>query len=137
MNSQKSMITQKIIINASISEVYEAYTNSKKQSAFTGSKASGEPRVGSKFSAWDGYIQGKYIDLEKNSKVVQEWITTDWPKNFPASRLELIFKDLGDKTEISMIHSDVPAEMEDELRQGWIDFYWDPLKDYFENMKSE
>lgn len=137
MSSRKSIITQKIIINAPSSEVYEAYTNPKKQSAFTGSKASGKPKVGSTFSAWDGYIQGKYIALEKNSRVVQEWITTDWPKNFPTSRLELIFKDLGDKTEINMVHSDVPSEMEDELRQGWIDFYWEPLKNYFENTKSE
>ena len=31
-----------------------------------------------------------------------------------------------------MVHSDIPANQEADLRQGWIDFYWKPLKDYFE-----
>jgi hypothetical protein len=34
-------------------------------------------------------------------------------------------------TEISMIHSEVPAEQADDIEQGWIDFYWEPLKEYF------
>jgi uncharacterized protein YndB with AHSA1/START domain len=96
-----------------------------------GSKATGKPVVGSKFTAWDGYIRGKNLELEKEKRIVQEWVTTDWPKNFPPSRLELNFKDLGGITEITMVHSDVPAVQEDELKQGWKDFYWEPLKDYF------
>jgi activator of HSP90 ATPase len=87
--------------------------------------------VGGKFTAWDGYIQGKNLELEKGKRIVQEWVTTDWPKNFPPSRLELNFMDLGGKTEITMVHLDVPAVQEDELKQGWKDFYWEPLKDYF------
>jgi len=128
---QKSTITQKIIIKATPTEVYDAFIDPKKHSEFTGSKATGKPVVGSKFTAWDGYIQGKNLELEKGKRIVQEWVTTDWPKNFPPSRLELNFKDLGGKTEITMVHLDVPAVQEDELKQGWKDFYWEPLKDYF------
>jgi activator of HSP90 ATPase len=128
---QKSTITQKIIIKATPTEVYDAFIDPKKHSEFTGSKATGKPVVGGKFTAWDGYIQGKNLELEKGKRIVQEWVTTDWPKNFPPSRLELNFMDLGGKTEITMVHLDVPAVQEDELKQGWKDFYWEPLKDYF------
>ena len=34
-----------------------------------------------------------------------------------------------------MVHSEVPAEQEEELTQGWIDYYWEPLKNYFEKRK--
>jgi len=30
-----------------------------------------------------------------------------------------------------MIHAIVPAEQADAYRQGWIDFYWEPLDTYF------
>ena len=39
--------------------------------------------------------------------------------------------------EITMHHSDVPAEQAEEYRQGWIDNYWKPLKEYFEKQKGK
>jgi len=30
-----------------------------------------------------------------------------------------------------MIHSGVPKEKAEDLKNGWIDFYWNPLEDYF------
>ena len=128
---KKSKIIDRIIIPATSKEVYDAFIDPKKHSKFTGSKATGKPNVGSNFSAWDGYITGKYLELEEGKKIIQNWITTDWPQDFPPSILELTFRDLGNKTEIKMVHSDIPVIQEAELRQGWIDFYWKPLKDYF------
>ena len=133
---KKSKIIDRIIIPATSKEVYDAFIDPKKHSKFTGSKATGKPNVGSTFSAWDGYITGKYVELEEGKKIIQNWITTDWPQDFPTSRLELTFKDLGNKTEIKMVHSDIPVNQEADLRQGWIDFYWKPLKDYFEKTKN-
>jgi hypothetical protein len=43
----------------------------------------------------------------------------------------LTLKKVKDGTEISMVHSDVPAEQAADIEQGWIDFYWKPLKEYF------
>ena len=136
MPIKKSKIIDSIIIPATSQEVYNAFIDPKKHSEFTGSKATGKPNVGSTFSAWDGYITGKYVELEEGKKIIQNWITTDWPQDFPTSRLELTFKDLGNKTEIKMVHSDIPVNQEADLRQGWIDFYWKPLKDYFEKTKN-
>jgi len=132
MSIKKSKIIDRIIIPATSQEVYDAFIDPKKHSEFTGSKATGKPNIGNNFSAWDGYIKGKYLELEEGKKIVQNWITTDWPQDFPPSKLELTFKDLGNKTEIKMVHSDIPANQKADLRQGWIDFYWKPLKDYFE-----
>jgi activator of HSP90 ATPase len=75
---------------------------------------------------------GKNLELEIGKKIVQEWITTEWPENFPPSKLELTFKKVDNKTKLTMIHSDIPIDQEEDLKQGWIDYYWKPLKKYFE-----
>jgi activator of HSP90 ATPase len=124
-------IKQKVVVSATPDEVYDAFVDAEKHSAFTGSKATCDPRVGGEFTAWDGYISGKNLELEKGKRIVQEWRTTEWPENYPPSRLELTFKKVKQGTEISMIHSEVPAEQADDIAQGWIDFYWEPLKEYF------
>jgi len=124
-------IKQKVIIPATPVEVYEAFMDPKKHSKFTGSKATCDPKVGGTFTAWDGYISGKNLELEKGKRIVQEWISTDFPEGHAPSRLELTFKKVKGGTEISMVHSDVPAEQASDIAQGWIDFYWEPLKKYF------
>ena len=130
---KKSTIIQRVIVKASPNEVYDAFMDPKKHTEFTGSKAIGKSTIGSKFTAWDGYIQAKNLELEKGKRILQEWVTSEWSRNFPPSKLELTFTDLDGKTEITMVHSNVPASQESDLRQGWDDFYWKPLKAYFEN----
>ena len=67
-------ITQKILIpKVSPKQVYEAYVDPKIHSEFTGSEATGKPVVGGKFTAWDEYISGKFLELEEGKRVVQEW----------------------------------------------------------------
>jgi activator of HSP90 ATPase len=124
-------IKQKVVIPATPEQVYEAFVDAKKHSAFTGSKATCNPKVGGKFTAWDGYISGKNVELEKGKKIVQEWITTDWPQGYLPSRLELTFKRIKSGTEILMVQSNVPEEQANELAEGWNEFYWRPLKEYF------
>jgi activator of HSP90 ATPase len=135
MRIKTTTIMQRVIVLAMPEEVYDAYMNAKKHAAFTGSKATNNPVVGGAFTAWDGYISGKNLELEKGKRIVQEWVTTDWPEGYPPSKLELTFRGVNGKTEITMVHFDIPAGQENDLRQGWIDFYWEPLKNYFKKRK--
>ena len=109
--------------------------DAKKHSAFTGAKATSNAKVGGEFSAWDGYITGKNLELEKGKRIVQEWVTSEWPEGYGPSRLEFTFCKVKGGTEITMRHSDIPAEQADEYKQGWIDNYWEPLKTYFTKHK--
>lgn len=131
MTKPTKMITQKQLIQAKPKQVYEALIDPKKHAEFTGSKATCNPRVGGEFTAWDGYIFGKNIKLKPGRTIVQEWKTTEWPTGYPPSNVEFTFKEVKDGTELTMVHSKVPAEQADSYRQGWIDFYWKPLKGYF------
>lgn len=126
------VIRQTVVIDASPEEVYEAYVDPVKHADFTGSPAKGTPKVGGKFTAWDGYISGKYVKLEKGKRIVHEWKTTEWPHGYPVSVVELTFKPKGKKTELTMVHSKAPAEQADDYAEGWMEWYWEPLKKHFQ-----
>jgi activator of HSP90 ATPase len=124
-------IQQTIFLNAKPEEVYTALLDAEKHSEFTGSPASTSARVGAEFQAWDGYISGKNLELVKNKKIVQEWETTEWPSGYPRSRLELILTAKKGGTELTMIHSRVPAGQTEKYESGWRSSYWQPLEEYF------
>jgi len=124
-------IRQKLYIPAKPSEVYHAYTDAAEHSAFTGSKATFKAKMGGKFTAWDGYIAGRNLQLEKGKRIVQEWVTAEWPAGFAPSTVELLLKKKDDGTELTMIHSNVPRQQAGSYREGWIEYYWKPLKEYF------
>jgi activator of HSP90 ATPase len=117
-------------------EVYDALVDPRKHTEFTGSKATGQAKVGAKFTAWDGYITGKHLVLEPGKRLVQEWSTSEWPAGSGPSHLEWTFVPKGDGTQVTMVHSEVPADQAESYRQGWIDYYWDPLKQYFEDLQE-
>lgn len=78
---EKKTIRQKVVVSATPIEVYQAFMDAKKHSAFTGSKATCDAKVGGKFTASDGYISGKNLELEEGKRIVQEWVTTEWHIN--------------------------------------------------------
>jgi len=124
-------IKQKEFIRAKPVEIYDAFLNDQKHTAFTGAKATCDRRVGGKFTAWDGYISGKNVKLENGRRIIQEWKTSEWPQGYPPSIIEFTFKQRGEGTEVKMVQSHVPATQASSYKQGWRDYYWAPLKKYF------
>lgn len=124
-------IEQERIIGAKPVQVYDAWVNPKKHAEFTGAAATGKAEIGGEFSAWDGYITGTYVELIRARKIVQQWKTTEWPQGYPPSRLEVTFVEHAEGTEVKLTHSEVPASQVEAYRQGWVDYYWEPLREYF------
>ncbi len=124
-------LVQHVFIKGTPAEVYQALTDPAAHGAFTGTVATGEPIVGGTYTASSGYIHGTFEKLEQNKLIVQTWTTTEWPANTAPSRLEISLEDAGDGTELTMTHSEVPAGQAEAYRQGWIDYYWNPLRAHF------
>lgn len=120
------------VVEAPVEAVFEALTDPEKHSAFTGAEATGEPVEGGVFTAWDGYIEGRYLEIEPPTRILQEWITSEWPAGSPVSLVEFRLVSAGDSTELTLIHSEVPASQAGSYKQGWVDYYWKPLRAYFE-----
>jgi activator of HSP90 ATPase len=135
--NETTTLEQKILIpKATPKQVYDAYVNPKEHEKFTGSKATGKPVVGGEFTAWDGYIFGKFLELNDGKRVVQEWKTTDWAEGYGASKLELTFAAVPKGTEITLVQQYVPKAQVDEFAEGWEEFYWKPLKEYFKKPRK-
>jgi activator of HSP90 ATPase len=128
---ETTTITQEVTIPAKPVQVYDALINPLKHAVFTGAKATGEPVEGGSFSAWDGYIFGTYVKLQRARQILAEWKTTEWPDGYPPSQLQLSFQDSDAGTLVTMVHSDVPVSQAKAYREGWTAYYWTPLKEYF------
>jgi len=126
-------IRQTVVLDAPPHAVFEALLDSKKHSAFTGSKASISRKVGGKISAWDGYIEGKNERIEKDKVIMQSWRTTEFKEGEPDSKVMFHFSKKGSGTRLMFVHSNVPNRLAEDFRQGWIDNYWVPLKAYLES----
>ena len=123
------VIKQKIILNTTPHQLYEAILNPRIHSQFTGSKATNTGKLGGKFTAYDGYAFGKNIKLEKDKKIVQSWSTTDFPDTI--TEITFQFNRIGNKTELTFTQTGVPDKFFNEISKGWKDFYWKPLKEMF------
>jgi activator of HSP90 ATPase len=120
-----------VTIPAKPEEIYESWLDSQKHSDMTGSEAKVNPKINGKFTAWDGYIEGKTIELETGRRIVQKWRTTDFPDDSPDSTVEIILEKVEKGTKIVLIHTEIPEGQKNAYKQGWKDFYFEPMKDYF------
>ncbi len=125
-------IRQTVLVDAPPHAVFEALMDSKKHAAFTGEKANISRKVGGKMTAGDGYIVGRNLRIEKDKVIVQSWRTTDFRESDPDSQIMFHFSKKGKGTRLMFVHSKVPDRLTESLRQGWIDYYWVPLKAYLE-----
>ena len=120
-----------VTISASSKDIYETWLDSKKHSAMTGSEATVDARINGKFTAWDGYIEGSTIELTPHQRIVQKWRTTEFPSDSPDSTIEITLKENNDGTELTLVHTNIPAGQAENYREGWEDFYFTPMKSYF------
>jgi len=118
-------------IPASPERVYRAWLDAEEHSRFTGSPATSDPYVGGRFTAWDGYIQGTYRLLAQDRRIQQSWRTTDFPKGSPDSELDVHFHPEKRGTNLTLVHSEIPANQGHDYGKGWISYYFEPLKRYF------
>lgn len=122
--------TLSAVVPATPDEIYRAWLSSHGHSAMTGSPAKASVRIGGRFTAWDGYISGKNLELEPGKRIVQAWRTTEFGTGDEDSVVEVTFKPSANGTRVTIRHSRLPVHGA-QYRQGWIDFYLKPMKAYF------
>jgi uncharacterized protein YndB with AHSA1/START domain len=125
------------VIAASIEEVWLAFLDSEAHSAMTGGNAVISAGVGADFTAWDGYIQGTNLELERPRRILQAWRAQDFPGDAPHSTLEILFAERGGGTEVTFVHTNLPDGMGAGFTEGWMKHYLVPMKAYFAAKKKK
>ena len=112
--------------------IYQAWLDSEGHTQMTGSPAQASAQVGGSFSAWDGYIFGRNLELEPGRRIVQAWRTSEFQPSDPDSRLEVILEPHGKGTRLTIHHSNLPADGM-QYKQGWVESYFEPMLVYFQD----
>lgn len=129
------------VLPASADRIYSAWLDSTEHARMTGGKAVVDPSVGGEFSAWDGYIEGKTLQLEPGRRIVQSWRSSDFPLGAGDSRLEVHLLDVpadqGGGCEITIIHTEIPEGQGAQYDSGWRSHYLEPMLKYFGKPKAK
>lgn len=116
------------------SDIYDAWLDSTQHSKMTGGLAKCSNEIGGNFTTWDGYIEGKNIDLKTNREIIQSWRTSEFDKNDEDSKLLIRLKEIENGTELTLIHNNIP-EGQTQYRKGWVEHYFTPMENYFDSLK--
>ena len=120
-------------IPAAPEAVYDAWLDSVGHSKMTGAKAKTSDKVGAAFIAWDGYINGKNIELVRGKRIVQSWRTSQFADGDADSTLTITLAPAKGGTALTLEHANVPDGEEHRGYEngGWEDNYFAPMKRYF------
>ncbi len=126
--------TIKTQIKATAKEIYINWLSSEGHTKMTGGEALVSDKVGESFTAWDGYIKGKNLELKPFNKIVQSWRSSNFKENEEDSQIEVLLVENTDGTEITLTHSNVPEDGE-HYKKGWEEHYFQPMREYFSDNK--
>jgi activator of HSP90 ATPase len=97
----------------------------------TGGSATASRKVGRPFTAWDGYISGTNVVIEKFSKLVLNWRTQQFMADAADSVVEILFEpNSTGGTKLVLKHSNIP-EGQPDYEDGWKKHYFTPMSSFF------
>ncbi|AIM39319.1 ATPase [Sphingobacterium sp. ML3W] len=116
------------IIPAEPEEIYLALTTDITIRLWTGDLVEINPVVGGEFSMWDGAITGKFIELDQNKKIVQQWFFGDQEAD---SIVTIKLHEHKKGTSVEINHINIPEEDYDDIIAGWDNPYMSSLLDFY------
>jgi len=111
-------------------EVYAALVNPFSITLWTGEDAVMKEEQGSEFSLFGGDISGRNLEFVKDHKIVQEWYFGEQEEQ---SVVTITLRPDRHYTKIEMHHTNIPEEAYEDMVQGWEEYYFGGLKEFFES----
>jgi activator of HSP90 ATPase len=121
-------------IKATAKQIYKSWLSTQGHTKMTGGVAFVSDKVGDNFTAWNDYIKGKNLVLEPYYRIVQSWRSINFEDHEPDSQIEVLLKENGDETILTLKHTKLPESGEHYIK-GWDEHYFEPMKKYFEFLK--
>ena len=128
-------IRQTVTFRTDPHDVYEMLMDSRKHAKFSGAGAKISRMIGGKVSTYVGYATGVNIELLPDKKIIQSWRGSDW-RNGHFSRATFSLKKVRTGTRLEFIQTGVPDEEYENIKLGWRNFYWNPMKELIEKQSE-
>ncbi len=129
-------IRQTINFKAAPHEVYEIIMDPKKHAEITDSEVTMSKKTKGKFSVFGGYCKGYNIELVEGEKIIQAWNFDEheWPEEH-FSICTFLFEKTASGTKLSFTQKGVPAGKYEDIKSGWHQYYWTPMKQFIDDHK--
>ena len=114
-------------IKADPADVYNALTNQKMLEIWTGEDVVMQAEAGTEFSLWNGSISGKNLELEANTKIVQQWYFGEEEASIVTIKLHPHKKG----TSVELHHVNIPDDAYENISDGWDEDYFGALNELF------
>jgi activator of HSP90 ATPase len=123
-------IQQSVRFRTSPQALFDLYLDSKTHSRSTGAPARISRKIGGRFTAFGGKLEGKNLFLFPGRQIVQFWRASHWKKE-DWSILVLNFSRVAGGAQMDLVHVGVPPYDHKGVCQGWPKYYWRPWKKFF------
>ncbi|CAE6409240.1 unnamed protein product [Rhizoctonia solani] len=122
--TNSAVVTADGTFMASAAELFELLTDEKRIPAWTRNQAQSDASVGGSYSLFGGGVTGKYIELQKPTKIVSTWKlnSPSWPSDHDG-KLTITLDQQTDSTKVEFKLSGVPLGQEDETRKNLEGYY--------------
>ena len=110
--------------------VYDTWLDSEGHAAITGAPATASTEVGGEFTAHDGYINGKNLELVPGKLICQSWKTQQFDASDSDSELEITLEPEGTGTRLTLKHTKLTGDGS-HYKTGWVEHYFEPMEAHF------
>jgi activator of HSP90 ATPase len=123
-------ITQQALIAAEPAEVYAVLADADALSALSGMSGVPGRSAGEEFSAFDGNVTGRQIELVPGQRLVQAW---RFPQFTPGTYSMVSFTLTAEAggTRLVIEQHGEPDDWHDHIDANWPTFYLTPLENHF------
>ena len=129
-------IIQAAILPAPPDRLYDMYLDPVAHGSFTGAPVVIGSRPGAPFKAFDDMISGTILQVVPKRLIVQSWRAAHWADEDVDSTLILTFWPDDDGGRIELVHVNVADDDFAAVSQGWQDYYWEPWREYLEELQK-
>jgi activator of HSP90 ATPase len=110
--------------------VYDLLADAEALSALSGKSGAAARSAGGEFTAFDGYVTGRQVELVPGERIVQAWRFPVWePGVYSIVRFTLVPANSG--TMLAIDQDGEPADWHDHVCANWPTFYLNPLVKHF------
>eukprot|EP00127_Corallochytrium_limacisporum_P000978 Clim_evm62s33 gene=Clim_evmTU62s33 len=120
-------IEETIEFSAPADELYKCFVEPERIQAYTQAPAELKNEVGGEFKFLHGNVSGVFTTLEPGKQIGMQWRLGSWHEGHH-SNVVMTFKQLDDRTVLTMKQTGVPMSEEEETRSGWRAQFFDRIK---------
>ncbi len=123
-------LTLDFLLSAPVHRVMQLLTDPILIRKWSGEAAVLDQEEGGEFSMFDGWATGTVLKVTE-TELVYTWHIADWSKEIPTTTVHYLLKNSDGGTKVTVKQTGFVSE--DEMknhRNGWTDYFFDPLEDY-------